>query len=141
MRTAPQQGSSATQWPRRRLLLQAAAALGTTALGRTLAQAATQTMPHTGPAPREISVTARRFEFVPAEIVLKLGEPVVIAVTSLDFIHGMNIPDLKQRHDLVPGRVTRIALTPREAGVIEFVCDNFCGDGHEEMHGRFVVQA
>ncbi|OYV02418.1 MAG: hypothetical protein CFE45_00385 [Burkholderiales bacterium PBB5] len=137
MRKAPQPGSSATGWPRRRLLLQTATALCATALGRTLAEAA----PQSAPVPREIAVTARRFEFVPAEIVLKVGEPVVIAVTSLDFIHGMNIPDLKQRHDLVPGRVTRIALTPREAGVIEFVCDNFCGDGHEEMHGRFVVQA
>jgi cytochrome c oxidase subunit 2 len=25
--------------------------------------------------------------------------------------------------------------------VIDFVCDNFCGDGHEAMHGRFVVSA
>jgi cytochrome c oxidase subunit 2 len=23
--------------------------------------------------------------------------------------------------------------------VIDFVCDNFCGEGHEDMHGRFVV--
>lgn len=110
--------------------------LTATALGAaTLEMAVGQTPP------REISMRARRFEFVPAEIVLKAGEPVIIAVTSEDFVHGMNIPDLKQRFDLVPGRVTRIALMPREPGVIEFVCDNFCGDGHEEMHGRFVVRA
>ena len=58
-----------------------------------------------------------------------------------DFVHGMNIPDLKKRLDLVPGRVTRLELQPKTAGVIEFLCDNFCGEGHETMHGRFVVTA
>lgn len=119
-------------WTRRTWLQRlAATALGAAALDIAVGQTA----------PREIAMRARRFAFVPAEIVLKVGEPVVIAVSSEDFVHGMNIPDLKQRFDLVPGRVTRIALTPREPGVIDFVCDNFCGDGHEEMHGRFVVQA
>jgi cytochrome c oxidase subunit 2 len=35
--------------------------------------------------------------------------------------------------------VTRLDLHPKEPGVIDFVCDNFCGSGHEEMNGRFVV--
>lgn len=119
-------------WTRRKWMQRlTAAALGAVALDLAVGQTA----------PREIAMRARRFEFVPAEIVLKAGEPVVLAVSSEDFVHGMNIPDLKQRFDLVPGRMTRIALTPREPGVIDFVCDNFCGDGHEEMHGRFVVRA
>lgn len=116
----------------RRQALRMLTALAASGLGVALAQ---------GPARvREIAVTAKRFEFVPAEIELKAGEEVVVVVTSLDFVHGMNIPDLKQRYDLVPGRPTRIPLSPKRAGVIEFVCDNFCGDGHEEMHGRFVVR-
>jgi cytochrome c oxidase subunit II len=91
--------------------------------------------------PRVIELVARRFVYEPSEITLKVGEPVVIAVRSLDFIHGMNIPDLGKRFDLMPGQITRIELQPQAPGVIEFVCDNFCGDGHEEMHGRFVVKA
>lgn len=78
---------------------------------------------------------------MPNEIVLKAGESVVIEVTSIDFTHGMNIPDLKLRFDLVPGWVTRIPLSVPQAGVIDFLCDNFCGDGHEHMQGRLVVQA
>jgi cytochrome c oxidase subunit II len=89
--------------------------------------------------PREIEMVARRFNFTPNEIALKVNEPVVLLVRSLDFIHGFNVPDLGMRFDLVPGRVTRIELRPQKAGMIEFVCDNFCGDEHEEMHGRFVV--
>jgi cytochrome c oxidase subunit 2 len=86
-------------------------------------------------------MTARRFVYEPNEIALKAGERVVVAIRSLDFVHGMNIPDLGMRLDLMPGRVTRLELQPKAPGVIDFVCDNFCGDGHEEMHGRFVVSA
>ena len=91
--------------------------------------------------PRIIEMTARRFAYEPNDIALKAGERVVIAIRSLDFIHGMNLPDLGMRLDLIPGRVTRLELNPKAAGVIDFVCDNFCGEGHEEMHGRFVVSA
>ena len=47
---------------------------------------------------------------------LKAGERVVVAIRSLDFVHGMNIPDLGMRLDLVPGRVTRLELQPQGAG-------------------------
>jgi cytochrome c oxidase subunit 2 len=91
--------------------------------------------------PRVIEMVARRFAYEPNEIVLKAGERVIIAIRSLDFVHGMNIPDLDRRLDLVPGKITRLELQPQAPGEIEFVCDNFCGDGHETMHGRFVVRA
>jgi len=88
---------------------------------------------------RVIELTARRFAYEPNQIALRVGERVVIAIRSLDFVHGMNLPSLGRRLDLVPGRITRLELQPQALGVIDFVCDNFCGDGHEEMHGRFIV--
>ncbi len=114
---------------RRQILRALAAGAGALALHRVLAQ----------PAPRVLTITARRFQYEPNEIPLKVGEAVVVEIRSIDFIHGMNLPDLGRRLDLVPGQVTRLELHPTEPGVIDFVCDNFCGDGHEEMHGRFVV--
>lgn len=87
-----------------------------------------------------VQVTARRFEYTPSEIVVKKGRPVVLEFTSLDFVHGFNIPDLKLRADLPPGKVTRVRFTPERAGSFAFVCDNFCGAGHEDMHGRIVVK-
>ena len=117
---------------RRRMLLQGAlAAVGAVLARAGIAQAAGE--------PRVIEMTARRFAYEPSEIALKAGERVVLAIRSVDFVHGMNIPDLHMRLDLMPGRVTRLELQPKAPGVIDFVCDNFCGDGHEEMHGRFVV--
>ncbi|HYS14105.1 MAG TPA: cupredoxin domain-containing protein [Burkholderiaceae bacterium] len=118
---------------RRRALQGALAAAGAALLRASGAQGTAE--------PRVIQMTARRFVYEPNEIPLKVGERVVVAINSVDFVHGMNIPDLGKRLDLVPGRVTRLELQPKAPGVIDFVCDNFCGDGHEEMHGRFVVSA
>lgn len=120
----------------RRLLLRAAVAGGgTLVLLRTgLAQ-----QPD-APA-RVVRLTARRFAYQPSEIELKVGERVLVEITAIDFMHGMNLPDLGRRLDLVPGRITRLMLQPQAPGIIEFVCDNFCGEGHEDMHGRFVVSA
>ena len=105
------------------------------------AAALRESFPQAWGAARVIEITARRFEYRPSEIELKAGEPVIIAIRSLDFMHGMSLPDLGIRLDLVPGQVTRLNLHPKAPGVIDFACDNFCGDGHEEMHGRFVVTA
>jgi cytochrome c oxidase subunit 2 len=91
--------------------------------------------------PREIEIVARRFNFAPSDISLKVGVPVVLAIRSLDFVHGFNIPDLGVRADLVPGRITRVEIKPLKIGKLEFVCDNFCGDAHEDMHGQFMVTA
>lgn len=87
-----------------------------------------------------VQVTAMRFHFTPSEIVVKKGQPVVLAFTSLDFVHGFNVPSLKLRADLPPGQVTRVRFMPERAGEYPFLCDNFCGAGHEEMHGRIVVK-
>lgn len=88
-----------------------------------------------------IKVVAQKFKFTPNDIVLRRGHPSVLEFTALDFVHGFNLPDLKLRQDLMPGKVTRLELKLDKVGVYEFVCDNFCGDGHEEMHGKITVLA
>ena len=89
---------------------------------------------------RVVKIVAQKFSYIPKEIVLKKGQPAVLEFTSLDFVHGFKIPDLNIRADLPPGKVTRVRLTPEKAGVYEFLCDNFCGAGHEEMSGRIIVK-
>ena len=88
-----------------------------------------------------VQVTARRFTYAPAEFKVKAGIPVVLEFTSVDFVHGFHMPDMQVRADLPPGLVTRVSLPAAKPGVYEFLCDNFCGDGHEQMHGRMVVEA
>ena len=118
---------------RRRVLQAGLAAAGAALLRNSAAQATGE--------PRVIEITARRFAYEPNEIALKAGERVVLAIRALDFAHGLKIPDLGLQIDLLPGLVTRLELQPRQPGVIDFLCDNFCGEGHEEVHGRLIVSA
>lgn len=89
--------------------------------------------------PRTIAVTAQRFAYTPANIVVKKGETVTLEFTSKDFVHGFSIPDLKIRADLPPDKLTRVSFTAEQVGSFEFLCDNFCGAGHEEMAGHIEV--
>lgn len=90
---------------------------------------------------RVIKVEARKFRFAPNVIEVRQGEAVVLALRALDFAHGFNIPELQTRIDLVPGKVVQLRLQPALAGRFGFLCDNFCGAGHEEMAGTLVVTA
>jgi len=87
-----------------------------------------------------IRITAKKFEYHHGEIALKKGVPVVLELTSLDRVHGFNLPDFALRADIVPGRVTRIRFTPGKTGKFVFFCDVFCGDGHDEMSGDLIVK-
>ena len=86
-----------------------------------------------------ICMTAKRFEYAPNEITLKKGMPVVLEITSLDRDHGFKVPELGLRADVKPGETTRVRLVPDRVGRFEFRCDVFCGSGHEDMAGEFVV--
>jgi cytochrome c oxidase subunit 2 len=89
---------------------------------------------------RVIKITAHKFAYEPNAIQLKLGEPVLLELTSKDVTHGFNIPDLDLRADLEPGETVRLRLVPQKAGTFEFHCDNFCGFDHESMSATITVQ-
>lgn len=89
---------------------------------------------------RIVKITAHKFEYEPSEIHLKVGEPVVLELTSKDVTHGFNIPDFGLRADLEPGETVRVRLVPEKAGTFEFHCDNFCGIDHENMSAAIIVQ-
>ncbi len=91
--------------------------------------------------PPEVRISARKFEFHPNQVTVKLGQPVVLVLTSEDRIHGFKMPELGLRTDIVPGQETRVTLTPTKAGSFTFFCDVFCGDGHEDMDGTLIVEA
>jgi cytochrome c oxidase subunit II len=92
-----------------------------------------------GAEPRVVKISAKRFSFTPSEVHVKKGEAVVLELTSLDRVHGFNLPAFKIRKDIVPKDVTRVELTPDKEGTFPFHCDVFCGDGHEDMTGTLVV--
>jgi len=92
------------------------------------------------PAERVVQVSAGRFSYSPDTIELKVGEPVIIELTSRDRAHGFSVPDLGVRADVEPGKTVRVRIVPMRAGTFAFHCDVFCGSGHEEMSGTLVVK-
>ena len=86
-----------------------------------------------------IKITARKFEYTPHEVTLKKGVPVILEFTTEDVFMGFNAPDLGVRADIVPGKTARLRVVPTKVGKVEFLCDVFCGSGHEEMSGMITV--
>jgi len=86
-----------------------------------------------------IKVTAKRFEYMPSHITVKKGVPVVFELRTLDVVMGFNVPDFNVRSDIIPGKVSRLRLVPDKTGTFIFLCDIFCGSGHEEMNGKLTV--
>ena len=93
------------------------------------------------PKEKVIRITARKFVFLPREIRLKKGVPVTLELVTADVVMGFNAPDLKVRADIIPGQAARVRLVPDKTGTFVFLCDVFCGDGHEGMSGQIHVVA
>ena len=89
--------------------------------------------------PRVIKVVAKKFVFVPDEIRVKKGEAVVLQFTAPEVPMGFNLADFNLRTDIIPGKVSTLLFTPDKAGSFTFVCDIFCGSGHEDMNGTLIV--
>jgi cytochrome c oxidase subunit 2 len=115
---------------RRRWLMLAGAAAALAAMSRIPARAA---------APRVIEVRAKRFVFTPNQIRLAPHEAVVFELTAEDVPMGFSIPQYGVRADVLPGPPVRLAAQAGDAGTVEFLCDIFCGSGHETMNGTLVV--
>jgi cytochrome c oxidase subunit II len=73
------------------------------------------------------------------EIRLPVGEPVEFRLESPDVIHSFWIPSLAGKVDMIPGRVTRLALKPTKTGVFRGVCAEYCGASHALMSFPVVV--
>ena len=119
----------------RRQLLRIVTALGLSAIGSGIA------LLHAQPAPRVINVSAHKFTYDPDVITLKVNEPVLFRLTTLDVVMGFSVPDFGVRGTILPGQTTEVAMTPNKTGDFTFLCDVFCGTGHETMEGTLHVIA
>jgi cytochrome c oxidase subunit 2 len=93
------------------------------------------------PKEQVIKILARRFTYSPNQLTLKKGVPVVLELTTADVLMGFSAPDFRVRADIVPGKVAKVRLVPDKVGTFDFLCDIFCGSGHESMNGTITVVA
>lgn len=67
------------------------------------------------------------------EIRLPVGQLAAFTLTSPDVIHSFWIPSLGGKMDMIPGRVTELALEPTRTGVFRGACAEYCGTSHALM--------
>ena len=115
---------------RRRMVTAMAAALLAGAAGVRIASAQQEPV---------VRILARRFTYSPDKITLTRGVPVVLALESADVLMGFSVPDFGVRADIIPGQVTRVRIVADKSGTFPFLCDIFCGSGHESMSGTITV--
>jgi cytochrome c oxidase subunit 2 len=83
--------------------------------------------------PRRIEVTAKRFEYVPAEVTVKKGESVVLVLKTADVAHGIKFAELNLQTDIGKNGTSELPFTPEKTGTFVGHCSHFCGAGHGTM--------
>jgi len=87
-----------------------------------------------------VKIAAKQWSFDPPTVTIQKGTTVDLELTSMDVHHRFYLPDFGVDVDLEPGMTTRVTLTPDQPGTFHFRCEYYCGQGHEGMVGRIVVQ-
>jgi cytochrome c oxidase subunit 2 len=66
-------------------------------------------------------------------LIVPLGQPVRLTMTSKDVIHSFYIPAFRVKKDVVPGRYTAVWFEAIELGDFPVFCTEYCGDEHSSM--------
>lgn len=98
----------------------------------------------------QIQITAKKwlwqFEYPDGtrtanEIHVVINKPVRFVMTSEDVIHDFFVPDMRVKHDIVPGRYSEVWFTPTVLGTHHVTCAEYCGKGHSDMQAKLVVES
>jgi len=104
-----------------------------------------------------IEMSAKKYEFRPSPVRVKLGAKVQLRITALDRTHGFKInlnPDGSDHkgnpglifgsnedcYKLEKGIPTVVQFVARTPGTYSFHCCNRCGLGHGGMKGQLIVE-
>lgn len=67
------------------------------------------------------------------DLVVPLGQPVKLNITSTDVLHSFYLPAFRIKVDAVTGRYTYAWFMPDKLGTYFIQCTEFCGVGHADM--------
>jgi heme/copper-type cytochrome/quinol oxidase subunit 2 len=108
-------------------------------------------------AAKVIEISAKKYEFTPAEVRVKKGERVQLKIHSVDTTHGAKLilypeggkdkstPGLKltdpNQNEKVEKNVDQVIdFVAVQAGTYEIKCAKLCGMGHGRMKGKLIVE-
>jgi len=98
--------------------------------------------PATAGAPvKEVEVSAKKYEFSPAEIEVPVNTLLRLRFKATDKEHGFELKSVKDSCvKFKPGTPATLEFYADQAGEFEFKCCKFCGFGHGKMKGKLVVK-
>lgn len=73
------------------------------------------------------------------ELVVPMGKPIKLLMSSQDVIHSFYVPAFRIKRDVLPNRYTIIWFEATNPGVFDLMCAEYCGSGHSKMLGRVRV--
>jgi cytochrome c oxidase subunit 2 len=74
------------------------------------------------------------------DVHVPVNKPVRFVMTSDDVLHDFFVPDMRVKHDIVPGRYTQVWFTPTVEGLHVVTCAEYCGKGHSDMQAKLTVE-
>ncbi len=73
------------------------------------------------------------------ELVVPVGRPVRLTMSSQDVIHSFFVPAFRIKRDVLPNRYTVAWFEATETGTYDIQCTEYCGTGHSQMLSRVRV--
>lgn len=73
------------------------------------------------------------------ELVVPVGKPILLRMTSIDVIHSHYMNKYRVTEDVVPGRISYQWFMPDELGESVVTCREYCGMMHSGMYGKINV--
>lgn len=73
------------------------------------------------------------------ELVVPIGKPVKLLLSSRDVIHSFFIPVFRIKHDALPNRYGITWFEATTTGTFDIFCAEYCGDKHSQMIGKVKV--
>jgi heme/copper-type cytochrome/quinol oxidase subunit 2 len=91
------------------------------------------------PAGPEVAVKVSKRGFEPSRITVRRGETTRLVLTAAEGEHCFAVEALRVEKRVVPGRPTRVEITPGQAGVFPFYCCLESGDAAKVERGELTV--
>lgn len=86
-----------------------------------------------------VTMVAARYGFYPQEVEVPVNTPVTFRFASFDVLHGVHVPFTNMSTMIVPGYVSQVTTRFPRTGDYSFLCNEYCGLGHDFMWSRLKV--
>lgn len=86
-----------------------------------------------------VRMIAARYSFYPQEIEVPVDTEVTFRMTSPDVVHGVHVPFTNMSTMVIPGYVSEVTTRFPKAVETQFLCNEYCGLGHDYMWSRLKV--